>query len=362
MGQMGLGEKKFWLGLKLLPRFNNHCLKLLQFFGTPQAIWNASAEQMSKLEGISLATANEVARKREDIDLDVELQRLQEANIELISMGDPEYPPLLKEINYPPLVLFVRGNRIKSYSRAVAIVGSRKATAYGRRAAEELAARLSAQGITVVSGLARGIDRKAHYGALQGEGGTLGVAGSGLDVVYPPESRSLYEEIAAQGSLISEYPLGTPPYARNFPSRNRIISGLTAGVVIVEAGEKSGALITADFALEQGREVFAVPGSIFNEASRGAHQLIRCGAAPIDGVEDILEAFGWSSRPAPPVLPGLTAQEQQILEILGCEPKHLDELVPELKLDISTVSSLLTILEIKGYIRQDLGKRYICIQ
>lgn len=359
---MGLEEKKFWLGLKLLPKLSNYCLRLLEQFGTPEGVWNATADQLSKLNGITISSASEVARERETIDLDIEYQKLLKADIELIALNDIEYPPLLKDINYPPPVLFVKGDLIKRYARGIAIVGCRKATAYGRKVASELAASLSSEGVTIISGLARGVDRKAHQGALEGEGGTIGVCGNGLDIVYPPENRALSIELETHGSLISEYPMGTPPLSRNFPCRNRIISGLASAVVVVEAGEKSGALITADFALEQGREVFAVPGSIFNPASRGSHQLIRFGAAPVETAKDVLEAFGWASREAPAALPGLTPQEHEILEILGFEPKHMDELVPTLKLDVSTVASILTILEVKGYIKQDLGKRYLRVQ
>ncbi|MEW6189518.1 MAG: DNA-processing protein DprA, partial [Actinomycetota bacterium] len=249
-----MSDKKFWLGLKLIPELDRRLNKAIECFGSPQHIWEATSKDLIEKLGTSPDVAQKIAAARDGINLDTELQRLESEGIELLTPSDSRYPMLLREIHSPP-ILFTKGDLIKRYTYAIAIVGARRASIYGKTVAEGLAEELSKFGITIVSGMARGIDSHAHLGALKGQGGTIGVLGCGLDEVYPPENRRLYRKIGNEGSLISEQPLGTPPFAQNFPARNRIISGLSLGVVIVEAGEKSGALITADLVLEQGREV-----------------------------------------------------------------------------------------------------------
>jgi DNA processing protein len=263
----------------------------------------------------------------------------------------------LRQVADPPPVLFVRGRLETEDARAVALVGTRRATAYGRAVVERLARDLVAAGLTVVSGLAKGIDTFAHHGALAAGGRTIAVLGNGLDQVYPPENDGLARRIveSGRGALVSEFAPGVPPDAVNFPRRNRIISGLSLATVIVEAGEKSGALITADFALEQGRDVLAVPGSIMSPGSVGTHQLLRQGATPVTCAEDILEAIGSTLANQPlPVrqAPDLGADESAVCGALDAEPRHVDELARSLNFAPGTVSATLAMLELKGLARQ----------
>jgi len=355
-----LSDKKFWLGLKLIPELDRRLNQAIECFGSPQHVWEATPKDLIEKLGTLPDVAQKIVTARNKINLDTEFQRLESEGIELLTPSDSDYPMLLREIHSPP-ILFIKGDLIKRYTHAVAIVGARRASIYGKTIAEELAEELSKLGITIISGLARGIDSHAHLGALKGGGGTIGVLGCGLDIVYPPENRKLYRKISDEGSLISEQPLGTPPFAQNFPARNRIISGLSLGVVIVEAGEKSGALITADFALEQGREVMVVPGNIKNPLTRGCHGLLKQGACLVEKVEDVMEALNLDVEPkseySKTSSQDLSSEEKMILDKLDWEPKHLEELVKEVNLDISQVLGLLTTLELKGFVRQDFGKK-----
>lgn len=361
-----MSDKKVWLGLRLIPELGNRLGQLTNVFGSAKSIWNASANELASTGKFSPQIAGKIVSQREKLDLDKELSKLADRNIEILTLMDEAYPSLLKEIYYPPPVLFVRGRLVKEHTEAVGIVGARKATLYGKNIAEELAKDLSERGITIVSGLARGVDSCAHRGSLESEGKTIAVLGCGLDVVYPPENKDLQEAIAERGSLVSEYPLGTISHPHNFPARNRIISGLSRGVVIVEAGERSGALITADFALEQGREIFAVPGSVKSYFSKGTHKLIKQGAKLVEDFHDVLEELEINVlEPASSALSenvSLSGQEKKVLEALGWQSHHIDELAGELKFDISALSSLLTVLEIKGFLKQDLGQRYLRIR
>jgi len=358
-------EKKYWLGLKLVPAIDKRFSKIINFYETAEEVWYAKKESFLKINGVSSELANEIIKQRESIDLDKNWQRHKKMGIEILTIYDDNYPPLLKEIPNPPNVLFFKGDLIEKYSEAVAIVGSRRATAYGVALAEELALNLSEAGVTIVSGVARGIDSSAHRGALKDKGSTIGVLGCGHDVIYPPENKRLYETISQQGSLISEYPISTRPLKWNFPARNRIISGLSRGVVVVEASEKSGALITVDFALEQGREVFAVPGNTKNILSKGPHKLLKSGACLIETSQDILEELGLSHLVSPQLqidrLAKLNEEEQKILTCLGWEQKYIDEIIRDLDINPSKTASLLTTLEIKGFIKQDTGKKYLRI-
>lgn len=358
---------KYWLGLKLLCDYDNRLLSnLLEYFKTPEKAWEAHSRDLKKVKGITMAQVAKIKSRRDAIDIDAEIDRLKQLGIGMITLDDHCYPELLRQIFDPPPVLFYGGELIKvlSHSITIAIVGARQATTYGRMIAEELGSGLSRHGVTVVSGVARGIDSAAHRGALREQGSTVGVLGCGLDVVYPPENESLYAEIAAKGSLVTEYVPGTYPAAQNFPARNRIISGLCEGVVVVEASEKSGALITADFALEQGREVFAVPGSIRSNLSKGCHKLIRQGACLVESVEDILHELGLMVK-APEIdtiATELSENEKLILRHIGWEPRHIDEVTRDSRLGVSQVSSLLMVLELKGFLRQDSGKRYLRVR
>jgi DNA processing protein len=278
-----------------------------------------------------------------------------------VTWQDDDYPSLLKEIYAPPPVLYVKGALSPDDEWAVGLVGTRRATSYGKQVARMLAADLARGSVTVVSGLARGIDGIAHQAALDAGGRTIAVTACGLDQVYPPEHRKLAQAIVERGALVSDYPLGTRPEARNFPPRNRIISGLSLGVVVVEAGRRSGALITSEFALEQGREVFAVPGNIVSRSSVGCNRLIRDGARMVLGVQDILEelnltmiehqAVARTFLPADPT-------EAQLLSLVSDDPTHVDDICRQSKLPIHEVSSTLAMMELKGMVRQVGGMQY----
>jgi DNA processing protein len=271
----------------------------------------------------------------------------------------------LKEIDQPPPVLYVRGTLKTEDEWAVAVVGTRRISAYGRQVSEELAASLAQSGVTVVSGLARGVDAVAHQSALKAGGRTLAVLGSGVDRIYPPEHRGLAEQMLAHGALLSDYAPGTPPDASNFPPRNRIISGLSMAVVVVEAGETSGALITAQFAVDQGRDVFAVPGNILAPQSKGTNRLIQQGAQPLLAVRDLLETLDLNlateQRSVRKVLPA-NEVEARLLGLLGPEPMHLDEIGQQTGLPIERVSATLVMMELKGLVRQVGGLNYVAVR
>lgn len=294
--------------------------------------------------------------------------------IELLCISDPGYPDMLKEIYSPPLLLFLKGNKIKEMEFGIAVVGSRRCTAYGREAAGYISRNLSEIGITVVSGLAVGIDSYAHKAALEGKGGTIGVLGCGIDIVYPPENKFLYDKIALNGSIVTEFFPKTPPLKSNFPVRNRIISGLCRGVIVIEAGEKSGAVITCEMALKQDREVFAVPGNIFSPASRGCHKLIKNGAKLVERIDDMLEEFSEYRKeilklrsgynPADHMKShgrqdtGVRGNEARIYEFIGFRSKSVEEIVRYSKMEVREVLSILASLEIKQLVREDSFNKY----
>jgi DNA processing protein len=292
----------------------------------------------------------------------------------LLDIGENSYPDILRQIYLPPPLLFFRGNKIKKAQFSIAIVGSRKCTAYGREVAGYISRNLSRIGITVVSGLAVGIDSYAHKAALEGKGGSIGVLGCGIDIIYPPENKYLYEKILSNGSIITEFLPKTPPLKNNFPVRNRIISGLCRGVVVIEAGEKSGAIITCEMALQQNREVFAIPGNVFNPMSRGCHKLIKSGAKLVESIDDILEEFSQYSggilklcgnssynnnqqandkRSA-----NLDNNELKVYEFIGYNPKSVEEIVKYSKIEVKEVLRILTSLEIKQLIKEDSFNKY----
>jgi len=299
---------------------------------------------------------------RKSLDLEHELERLALAGIKVLTWDSEEYPINLRNIHDPPPVLYIKGELLPEDDWAVAVVGTRRASVYGKEAARRLSTDLAQNGVTVVSGLAAGIDAIAHQAALDAGGRTLAVLGSSVDIIYPEQNLRLAQQVQEQGALISEYPLGTPPERSNFPPRNRIISGLSLGTVVVEAGARSGALITADFGLEQGREVFAVPGSIFQRSCEGTNRLIQDGAKPVLSVNDILEELNLSQitqqaevRATVPTTP----IEKQVLDLLSSEPMHVDEVGRAADLPASTVAGTLALLELKGLARQAGGMSYV---
>ncbi len=281
---------KYLLALNKIPGLGSRRLmSLIENVGSARRIWGASVKELIAAPSISKKLAIDIVNARSIVDPDEELKKISELGIDLITIWDDDYPYNLKNIYDPPVVLYVKGSLLPADNNSISIVGSRRASSYGRRVAKRLSFDIAKYGITVVSGLARGIDTEAHRGALESGGRTIAVVGSGLDVIYPPENHGLFEKISRSGAVISEFALGTPPEARNFPARNRIVSGFSKGTVVVEASEKSGSLITANFALEQGREVFAVPGDIYRWGSKGSNRLIKEGAKLVESVHDILE-------------------------------------------------------------------------
>jgi DNA processing protein len=360
-----MGEEIFyWLALSLTPGVGGIFIKrLLDRFGTPEAVFQAPLNELLQIEGLGEKVAREIQKGPVEKKVEKELYLLKEVGGKIITVKDESYPRRLREIYDPPPLLYIRGDLKGEDELAVAIVGSRKTTPYGRWITEKMGQELGRYGITIVSGMARGIDSHAHWGALSGGGRTIAVLGSGVDVVYPPENRNLYKRIIDQGAVLSEFPMSSPPEGGHFPKRNRIISGLSMGVVVVQAGMESGSLITANYALEQGREVFAVPGNVGSDSSRGTHQLIKDGAKLAESSEDILEEVlpQWRrEREAPqdverPVR-DLTEEEKVLFEQLGETPLHIDVLIRESQFDPGKVSSLLLNLELKGLISQWPGK------
>jgi len=360
-----------WLGLRGIPGVGLVLAqRLLQRFGDPAAVFQASFADLVATKGISPAIAQAIRNFRDWDKLEEQLARLRSAGAEMITQDDPRFPVRLKEIPYPPLYIFIKGTLAPEDGLAMAMVGTRGASYYGLKACRRLAGALAARGITVVSGLARGIDTAAHQGTLEMNGRTLAVLGCGLDVVYPPENRKLYQEIPEHGALVSEFPLGTPPEARNFPIRNRIISGLALGVVVIEAGVTSGTAITVRYALDQGREVFAVPGPIDSPTSLGPHRLIQEGAKLVQDVEDIIqELTAWKQAPGPLFAPASRVAEaaaptrplpeDSLLPLLGSEPMQLEELVQASHLPVKDVLTRLTLLELQGLVKELPGKCYV---
>jgi len=315
------------------------------------------------IEGLGEKVAQGIRRGPLEKIVEKELNRLKETGGRVITLTDEAYPRRLKDIYDPPALLYIRGELRIEDEFAIAIVGSRKTTPYGRWFTEKVGNELARHGVTIVSGMARGIDSLAHMGAVSGGGRTIAVLGCGVDVIYPSENRNLFAKIIDHGAVLSEFPMGSPPEGGHFPRRNRIISGLSLGVVVVQANEKSGSLITAGYALEQGREVFAVPGNVGTESSRGVHRLIKEGAKLVESSEDILEEIlpQWKREreTAPEVkIPGpkLTGEETVLYELLGETPWHIDAIIRESRLDPGKVSSLLLNLELKGLVSQWPGK------
>jgi DNA processing protein len=357
-------EKKFWIGFNLVKGIGSTRMRaLLDHFGSAEVAWHAQLEEL-QAAGLSPRLAEAVNQTRNSETLTRLLIEIEQKGIQVLTWQDSDYPRRLKEIDQAPPVLYLHGILCDEDQWAVAVVGTRRITAYGRQVTDEIAEGLARQGVTVISGLARGVDSIAHQAALRTEGRTLAVLGSGVDQIYPPEHRKLAEQICQNGAILSDYPPGTAPEATNVPPRNRIISGLAQAVVVVEAGEKSGALITASFAAEQGREVFAVPGYLYAPQSKGTNQLIRAGARIYLELQDILEALNLTRveqfRSARVSLPADTT-EAQLYALLGREPLHVDEIRMQSNLPIERVSAALTMMELKGMVRQVGNMRYIAV-
>lgn len=339
---------------------------LLDHFGSPEALFASPAREVAHVARCSTAVAEKLLDPAYEAN-GRDLKLMERLEVKLIRRCDPDFPPLLREIADPPVALYVRGALEPADGRAVAIVGSRQSTEYGRRTADKLARELVEAGFTVVSGLARGIDTAAHGGALRAGGRTLACLGCGVDVVYPSENRGLAQSISEHGAVLSEYPMNAPPDAWHFPSRNRIVSGLSLGVVVVEAPFGSGSLITATCAVDQNREVFAVPGNVENRLNRGPHALIKDGAKLVEGIEDILAELAPEAPlqprleldPVPAAAPELSPPERALHALLGPEPKPIDDLIMEAALPAGEVSATLLTLELKGVARRLPGNAYV---
>jgi len=360
-----MSDTKYWVGFTLIPGIGRvRFSRLEHHFGKLERAWQASATEL-EMAGLDNRSIESVISNRPKISLDDEMAKLERYKVTVLTIKDKAYPFRLKEIYEPPPVIYVRGNLTPEDDLSVAVVGTRRPTFYGREVSEQIAGDLARNRITIISGLAKGIDATAHRAALDSGGRSIAVFGCGLDIVYPRDHVKLARQIMENGALISEFPLGTTPRRENFPRRNRIMSGLSLGVLVVEAGEVSGALITAGHALEQNREVFAIPGSVLSAASRGTNRLIQDGAKLVSGANDILEELNLTMAvkqiEVKELVPATETESiiLQILRNLSPEPTHIDEVGHQSRLPIATVSSALSMMELKGMVKQVGSMNYI---
>lgn len=357
-----MDDRAYWLGFHLIPNIGAARIsRLVERFGDLATAWEADLPALQDA-GMNEKSANVLIRYRDRIDLHREWEKVANAGASILTLMDDDYPRLLREIPSPPPVIYVKGKLLPEDETAIGVVGTRRATRYGQEMTRRLSSGLAAAGVTIISGLARGIDAIAHAEAVDAGGRTLAVLGCGVDRIYPPEHRKLSQQVIEQGALISEFPIGTKPEGRNFPIRNRLISGLSLGVLVVEAPRKSGALITSTFAADQGRTVFAVPGSALSSASEGTLQLLRDGAALAATVDDVLEELNLERRHAAienrKLLPDATGDEQRILNVIEGEPKHIDEIAIDTGINISQLSAMLLQMQLKGLVRDAGGQHY----
>ena len=387
-------ETKSLIHLNLVPGIGNHTIRrLLTAFGSAEKSVAATSAELAQIDGLTPDVRRQLIDGRSRAPLAQELELIEQHGCHIVTISDNTYPPLLKQIHDPPVLLYIIGEFPLQDAPSIAIVGSRSPTEYGKTISQQLSHQLAERGVTVVSGFARGIDTCVHRGALEAGGHTIAVFGCGLSIIYPETNRALAAEIVESGALISEFPMTMPPRGKNFPRRNRVISGLTLGTLVVEASDRSGSLITARHAVEQGREVFAVPGQIFSGVSRGTHSLINQGATLINGVDDLLDALpqdytqilGGKSpeppsakqpdkitrpqsvekrstpthRPKAKVELNLTPDEQTVLSAMDADSVHIDEITRLTQLPIGKVSSLLVMLELKGIVQQLPGKQFV---
>ena len=359
-----MDERAYWVAFNKIRGVGAvRTRKLLDHFGSLESAWQAPADEL-KTAGLSQAIVQSILRARAETDPQADLDRIAALNIQVLTIQDGHYPRRLKSIDHPPPVLYVKGDLRDADEYAIAVVGTRQKTAYGKQVAAELCQFLVRNGITIVSGLARGIDSVAHQAAIDAGGRTIAVMGCGVDIVYPPEHRELASRIIENGALISDYSPGTQPEGVNFPPRNRIISGLSMATVVVEAGEKSGALITAEFAASQGRDVFSVPGPIFTPHSKGTNRLIQDGAIPLNNFNDILTALDIDQveefRYARRILPE-NEVESLLYENMKKDAMHINDLKSATGLSMEKVSAALVMMELKGLVKQVGNMIYISI-
>jgi DNA processing protein len=357
-----------WLKLKLVPQMGSQLYERLRsWFGSPEAVLRAGVKQLQRVKGLSQETAAAIAGEKYLARLDEHIAALERLRARMLVIEDEDYPLFLRHIHVPPPILFVQGQLRPASS--VAVVGSRSPSRYGQKVAEELGRELGARGITVVSGLARGIDAIAHKSALVAGGYSIGVSACSLDYIYPKENAALIAEMREKGAVLSEFLIHTPPHPRLFPVRNRIISGLSQAVVVVEASLRSGSLITARHALEQGREIFAVPGPVSSPLSQGCHELLRQGANLLASADDLAAVFPAFARPAadkgeiqishPQPGVDLPAAHANILQLIGIEPTHIDVVIRKSGFSSQEVAAALVELEMNGYIDQLPGQNYL---
>ena len=358
-----MSDIRYWIGLTLVPDIGPVTARqLISHAGSPEHIFRLDMHGLLSVKGMTRSRAENIANFSAWDNVEKQVKLLEQRGIAVVSYGAPEYPRVLQEIPDAPVVLYVRGAYQPDDRFAIAVVGSRKYSPYGEAVTQKISGELAVSGFTVISGMARGIDTFAHRSAMASGGRTIAVLGSGIDVCYPSENRGLMEKISASGCVMSEFAPGTPPNRENFPRRNRLISGLSLGVLVVEAAEGSGSLITAAIALEQNREVFAVPGNITAKNAAGTNLLIRQGAKMVLQTSDIIEELA-------PMLKGfirketqqhseLSGGEQELCACLTGEPKHIDLLAREIGLPVHRILDILLSLELKGVIRQSDGKRF----
>ncbi|MEO0081841.1 MAG: DNA-processing protein DprA [candidate division WOR-3 bacterium] len=332
---------------------------LLARFEKPEQVFRAGRDELVAVDGVDEELAEAILSYKRNAGLERRLEQARALDVWTMTVTDPNFPSRLKELAHCPPVLFVRGEISEQDRMAAAVVGTRRPSSYGRLVAEKLGRDLAEHGVTVVSGLARGVDTCAHRGALACNGRTIAVLGCGIDVCYPPENRSLAEEIASHGALVTEFNLGVGPLAMNFPRRNRIVSGLSQVVIAVEAGERSGVLNTVAWARDQGRVVFAVPGRLTDQTSVGTNRLLRDGAKVFVGVEDVLRELGVALRPAEQAAVEVTEDEKPVMDFLSGDPQHVDDVCQALGIPVSTLLGVLVRLELKGLVRQLPGKLFV---
>ena len=365
---MDSSELKSWLALSTVPKIGPiRYVSLIKHFGSPEKVLAASKNELAGLPDVGPVTASSIKSNVSWETAEEQLGLCEKNRVQIVTFKDDSYPQNLLSIYDPPPFLFVGGEIKEEDQNAVAIVGCRSASSYGRRITERIGRELVRRGITIVSGMARGIDSIGHLAALKEKGRTLAVFGSGLDVLYPPENRKLAGQIRSSGAIISEFLLGTKPEAPNFPRRNRLISGLSLGVVIVEAGNKSGALLTAQCALDQNREVFAIPGNLGSKNSEGTNRLIKEGAKLVTSVEDILEELRIFTREGESSsfeetkkdLSDLSEAERSIFKLISDEPYHIDKIASKASVGVPQALSMLLSLELKGLVKQLSGKMFV---
>jgi len=355
-------ELYYWVALRQVCGVGNVIYKILiNHFKSPERIFNATVEELKNVEGVSSRVLEAITGFNSTGEIDREIDEILAKEINIVTFNSPDYPENLKNIYDPPPFLYVKGSFIDDDTNSVAVVGSRNASEYGIKVTQEISRNLASLGVTIVSGMARGIDSTAHVAVIQGGGRTVAVLGSGLDVIYPPENRRLFEKITENGAVVSEYPLGTRPNSYNFPPRNRIISRFSLGVLVVEASPKSGSLITAKLALDQGRDVYAVPGNVYSYKAKGTHSLLKSGAKLVDNAQDIVEELNITVNPIKEnkeVIQELSPELLKIYDLFQEEPIHIDNIILKTGLTSGRVSALLLDLELGGILKQLPGKMF----